>query len=585
MRPIRILVVTLGLGLAAALGACGDGGSSPSDRGEITAQSGGGQSATVGTALLPYTVLVTDLQGTPKAGVTVTWAVVSGGGSIAASSSTDGAGQASAAATLGVVAGVQTVQASAPGYSGSPVSFTSTGVADQPAVLTRRTGDNQIGQVGDTLPAPLEVRVTDQYGNGVPGATVDWSVTSGGATLTASSTTADAQGITRVRVVMPATAGGVTVMAQVVGVVPTVSFTATAVQAFTVVGGGNNVPERYGSDLWVHGGYAYSGTWGFRGQSGNTVKIWQLGPNGAPTLVNAITVANVGTVSDVEVSPDGNWLVFTAEGGAGAGIHVYELTNPANPTFRASLAVSTGLHTGTLAVISGKLYAFTAKNPGSPALNIYDLSQAAGGMITLAGSFPIPPFYGIHDTFVRDGYAFVFAWDEGLYILDVGNGSHGGSPATPMLVSHTGDHNAPLFGGQSHNGWWFHNPNTGEKRYLFIGEEGPGVVGSSSSGDIHVVDVSDLANPVEVASYRLNGAGAHNFWMDEPNQRLYAAFYNGGVVALDVSGVLSGNLASREIARIQPGGAGNTYVWGIMLSGGYLYVSDMVSGFWQLGLP
>ena len=35
-----------------------------------------------------------------------------------------------------------------------------------------------------------------------------------------------------------------------------------------------------------------------------------------------------------------------------------------------------------------------------------------------------------------------------------------------------------------HNGWWFHNPVT-EARYLFIGQEGPSVV-ASSSGDIHV---------------------------------------------------------------------------------------------------
>ena len=99
-------------------------------------------------------------------------------------------------------------------------------------------------------------------------------------------------------------------------------------------------------------------------------------------------------------------------------------------------------------------------------------------------------------------------------------------------------------GGEVHNAWWFHNPVTNEKKYLFVGQEGPGVIGSSSSGDIHVVDVSNLANPVEVASYHLNGAGTHNFWMDEPRQVLYAAYYNGGVVALDVSGTLSGSLAA-----------------------------------------
>ena len=63
-------------------------------------------------------------------------------------------------------------------------------------------------------------------------------------------------------------------------------------------------------------------------------------------------------------------------------------------------------------------------------------------------------------------------------------------------------------------------------------------------------------HPAEVAFFRLEGAGTHNFWMDEERQILYAAYYNGGVVALDVSGTLSGDLADRLIDRIEPGGAG-----------------------------
>ena len=104
-----------------------------------------------------------------------------------------------------------------------------------------------------------------------------------------------------------------------------------------------------------------------------------------------------------------------------------------------------------------------------------------------------------------------------------------------------------------HNGWWFHNPTTGEQRYLFIGQEGPGIIGSQSSGNIHVVDVSDLTHPTEVAFFHLNGAGTHNFWMDEARQILYAAYYNGGVVALDVSGTLSGDLSSRLMSEVRPG--------------------------------
>jgi hypothetical protein len=98
------------------------------------------------------------------------------------------------------------------------------------------------------------------------------------------------------------------------------------------------------------------------------------------------------------------------------------------------------------------------------------------------------------------------------------------------------------------------------------------------------VDVADLAHPEEVASFYLDGAGTHNFWMDEPSQILYAAYYNGGVVALDVSGTLSGDLSSRLISRVAPGGTGNTFTWGVQLAGGSLYAIDMLSGLWQLKL-
>ena len=44
-------------------------------------------------------------------------------------------------------------------------------------------------------------------------------------------------------------------------------------------------------------------------------------------------------------------------------------------------------------------------------------------------------------------------------------------------------------------------------------------------------------------------------------------------------------LASRELARIQPGGPGNTLTWGVQLYNGSIYASDMLSGFWQVSVP
>lgn len=78
----------------------------------------------------PPTVLIRDAFGNPVAGVEVTFAVTSGGGSLSATTGTsDEAGHArSGAWTLGGELGTNTVSATAPGLSGSPLTFTATGL-------------------------------------------------------------------------------------------------------------------------------------------------------------------------------------------------------------------------------------------------------------------------------------------------------------------------------------------------------------------------------------------------------------------------------------------------------------------------
>lgn len=241
-------------------------------------------------------------------------------------------------------------------------------------------------------------------------------------------------------------------------------------------------------------------------------------------------------------------------------------------------------NTITLGVVAGT-YRVRAAAPGITGSVTFTLTATGeiGTQPELVAEVPIPPTYGIHDTFVRDGIAFVSAWNAGLRLYDVGGGGRGGAPSNPVFISSivTSTNGVPG-GAQVHNAWWFHNPTTGQKRYVFVGQEGPLVTGFQSSGDLRVVDISDIANPVEVATLRIPNAGVHNFWMDEARQVLYAAWYNGGVVAVDVSGTLTGNLANRIIAQVQPGGPANTFVWGVMVAGNRVYASDMRSGFWAL---
>ncbi len=129
--------------------------------------------------------------------------------------------------------------------------------------------------------------------------------------------------------------------------------------------GGNNVLDRYTSDLWVHGGFAYTGTYGRsprNGHAGDQVKIWSLDGSGTPALVNTIEIPLIANVSDVEVSDDGSVLMFSTEGNDNAGLFLYSLADPANPEFLTSVEASGGIHTATFGTIGSNRYAFAARN-------------------------------------------------------------------------------------------------------------------------------------------------------------------------------------------------------------------------------
>lgn len=131
---------------------------------------------------------------------------------------------------------------------------------------------------------------------------------------------------------------------------------------------------------------------------------------------------------------------------------------------------------------------------------------------------------------MRDGLAFLSHWDAGLIILDVGNGMSGGSPESPVEVGRI-----QMEGGNTHNAWYW--PAGG---YVFVGEES-----FSRPGVMHVVDVSDLRNPKEVATYAVAGQTPHNFWMDGDRAILYLAWYEKGLRVLDVSGELMGDFGQQ----------------------------------------
>ena len=395
-------------------------------------------------------------------------------------------------------------------------------------------GDRQVDTVAHTLALPLTVVLKDTLDQPIAGATVHWSVVTGGGSVTPTSITgSDGQATATYTLGTIVTPNSVRAFSPVA--VTPVFFTQNTI---------NDVP----SQLIRSSGDSQYSELGVAGLNQYAVKVADQYGNG----IGQMTV---------------QWTPSAGNGSVSAATSV---SNAAGIALTRHTVQAVGVNLVTVSPVG-----FTASSVAFVSLGVLPA--------TLMAEVPVPANYGAHDTFVRDGIAFHCAWNTGVLILDVGNGMRGGTPGNPVEISRliTSDNGVPG-GAAVHNAWWFHNPVSNEKRYLFIGQEGVGFSGGNSSGDIHIVDVSDLANPVEVGFYTMPGAGAHNFWMDEANQVLYAAFYNGGVVALDVSGTLTGNIASREIARLRPGGAGNTSTWGVQLYNGSLYASDMESGFFQL---
>lgn len=233
------------LGLVAGCGGGGENGGGPSAPTLVimkaSSGSGDAQTGAVATPLAESLRVVVTLDGTPQSGTAVSWSASGTGAAVSpASSATDGSGLAATAWTLGQTAGAQAAQAAVPDASGSPVAFTATALPGAPAQVSVAEGNSQIGEVSTALAEPLGVRVADEFGNGVSGVTVNWSITSGDASLSAPSSTTSGDGSATVGVSLGGTSGAVTVTATVTGLAGgPASFSATAVNRIVQVGNGS----------------------------------------------------------------------------------------------------------------------------------------------------------------------------------------------------------------------------------------------------------------------------------------------------------------------------------------------------------
>ena len=185
------------------------------------------QEAPVGTNVGdPPAVIVRDGQGLAMEGVTVSFAVTGGGGSVTpVSVVTDADGIAQATSwTLGPGAGQNTLTATVAGLT--PVAFGATGFL-LPASVAANSSTSQAALAGSAVAEPPAVIVRTATNLPVSGVTVTFQVTAGGGTVIPTSVVTGADGIARVTSwTLGTTPGANSVSATVTGLQP-VNFSAS----------------------------------------------------------------------------------------------------------------------------------------------------------------------------------------------------------------------------------------------------------------------------------------------------------------------------------------------------------------------
>ncbi len=360
------------------------------------------------------------------------------------------------------------------------------------------------------------------------------------------------------------------------------------------------------SEVWIHpnGRVAYLGTT----MGGDRVYAIDITNPASPTIVDSLMV-NARSINDIMTTPDGDYMVVTREGASDRrnGIVIVDTRDPLHPKQLAEFTedVTAGVHSafvhrqqkyGTHVYLTndgtGALHIVDITDPSKPAeVARWKPKQTTSGMM-------------IHDIDVQDGLAYASWWNDGLVILDVGNGVKGGTPSKPVLVSQlkydldslyqrvTLEGGAGFIRG-THTAWR-------HKNYVFIADE---VFGNSAAqslfswqpsrayGRLQVIDVSDVTKPRSVAWYEPEYGGVHNIWVT--GDTLYVGAYNAGFKAFDVSGELRGDLfeQGRQIAEFMPMDAAAKLpnapmTWGVVVNprDGLAYVNDFNSGLWILRL-
>jgi adhesin/invasin len=348
-------------------------------------------------AAIPPQVVVRDASGNPVAGVTVTFTIGTGGGTvIGGTQTTDASGLAAVGAWfMGGAPGPNTLIASSGTLA--PVTFSATATAGPPVSMQAVSLVSQGGTAGGNALSAPSVIVRDALGNPAAGVQVTFSVTAGGGSLVGAVKLTGVDGIATVTTWTLGPTPAVNVVTASATGLPSVTFTATAVGAAAqvVVFAGNNQAAVQGTQVPVKpavrvldasgtgvpgatvtfavaaGGGSVSGGAQVTDLNGiATVGGWTLGSTATQTMTATV---NAGGVS-------GNPVTFTAS----AATQIVVVAAPTNASLNTNFNITVELRDAANAVsqAGGVPLTIAIQTGGGTLSGITTVNTNASGQVT-----------------------------------------------------------------------------------------------------------------------------------------------------------------------------------------------------------
>ena len=356
-------------------------------------------------------------------------------------------------------------------------------------------------------------------------------------------------------------------------------------------------------DLWVwagvgkHAGKDFAATGSIFGNG--EAYFWDVTDPANMVIIDTVKV-DARNVNDVKISENGLIGVISREGASNRknGFVILDVSDPYDVKILSAFNddMTGGVHNTFIydnhvyAVNNGRKYdVINIEDPQNPfRVGVFQLNT---------------PGHAIHDVWIENGIAYSSNWHDGIVAVDIGGLTFSeksrsdvkfnpllmkagqGSPSNPVKMTSFPDRK-----GRNHSAFPFLSESTGDF-YIIAGDEvfPNGLENlinnrpSSPRGGFHFVNFNDPDNPKEDAVYLVPEAGSHNQWVY--GDILLAAFYQGGIRILDISGELLGDLykQGREIGHYLPqhrkGIIPNApMVWGAQPYKNYIFLSDMNSG-------